>query len=209
MRVLPLAASGAIYTANSYLILGDWSRLEDVNALIDPGRDPLVLQGLDRAPTGVGKRKVDLVVLTHSHYDHVELAPRIREKYHAKVAALSDAAGGVDELLEDGQRLRMGDDWFDVIAIHGHTSDSLCLYNEAHGVLFSGDAPLFIHYPGGDYEPEFLTAMETLCRRDVRVIYPGHGQPVFENCNSRLRESVWQIREFVAGQSDNQTRRTR
>jgi hypothetical protein len=41
----------------------------------------------------------------------------------------------------------------------------------------------------GTYEVGFLAALEKLCARDVRRIYFGHGAPLTEHCNQRLRES--------------------
>jgi hypothetical protein len=49
---------------------------------------------------------------------------------------------------------------------------------------------LLIASATGTYEPEFLAALEKVCARDVRAIYFGHGPPLMENCNRRLRESL-------------------
>ena len=57
----------------------------------------------------------------------------------------------------------------------GHSSDSICLYNEAEGVLFAGDTPAADHVADGSYEAGFQAALEKLCARDVRRIYFGHG----------------------------------
>ena len=37
MKIVPLKKRPGTYSCNSYLILGDWNRIEDVNTLIDPG----------------------------------------------------------------------------------------------------------------------------------------------------------------------------
>jgi glyoxylase-like metal-dependent hydrolase (beta-lactamase superfamily II) len=83
----------------------------------------------------------------------------------------------------------MGDQDFEVIHAPGHSSDSICLYNQAEGVIFAGDSPLLITSLTGTYEVGFLAALEKLCARDVRRIYFGHGAPLTEHCNQRLRES--------------------
>ncbi len=190
MRILRLENSGQVYTCEVYLVLGSASRLEDVNTLVDVGQDPVMLEGLKRAPTGIGKWAVEQVVLTHSHSDHCALLPRVRELYRPRVYAFSPNMMGVDGLLGDGDTLRMGDEDFEVIHTPGHSSDSICLYNAREGVLFAGDTPLLITSPAGTYEAAFLAALEKLCARDIRRIYFGHGAPLTERCHERLRESL-------------------
>jgi len=189
MRIATLENSRQIYTSEVYLVLGGSSRLEDVNTLVDVGQDPAILASIERAPTGVGKWPVEQVVLTHSHSDHCALLPQVREAFHPKVFAFSPNIDGVDSLLRDGDTIRMGDEYFEVIHTPGHSSDSVCLYNRTEGVLFAGDTPLLIGSPDGTYEAGFLAALEKLCERDVRRIYFGHGAPLTERCNERLRES--------------------
>jgi glyoxylase-like metal-dependent hydrolase (beta-lactamase superfamily II) len=132
---------------------------------------------------------VEQVVLTHSHYDHSALLPQVRAAFHPRVMAFSPHVDGVDSLLRDGDSIRMGDAVFEVIHTPGHSSDSICLYNEAQGILFAGDTPLVILSPEGSYEAEYRAALDKLCDRDIRQIYFGHGLPLTERCNQRLRES--------------------
>jgi glyoxylase-like metal-dependent hydrolase (beta-lactamase superfamily II) len=189
VRIVTLENSGQLYTSEVYLVLGDASRLEDVNTLVDVGQDPAILASLEQAPTGVGKWPVEQVVLTHGHSDHCALLPQIRKRFHPKVFAFSRNTDAIDGRLRDGDTIRMGDEDFEVIHTPGHSSDSICLYNEAQGVLFAGDSPLLIASPTGTYEAGFVAALEKLCARDVRRIYFGHGAPLTERCNERLRES--------------------
>lgn len=63
MRVRCLDRNERVYSSNVYFLLGDWSKIDDVNTLIDVGADPAVTAFLEGAPTGLGKRKVDLVIL--------------------------------------------------------------------------------------------------------------------------------------------------
>ncbi len=190
MRIVTLENSGRVYTSQVYLVLGDASQLGDVNTLVDAGADPALLASIERAPTGVGKWPVEQVVLTHSHSDHCALLPQLRALFRPRVWAFSPNAEGVDGLLRDGDTIHMGDAEFEVIHAPGHSSDSICLYNHSEGVLFAGDSPLLISAPGSSYEPGFRAALEKLCARDVSRIYFGHGPPLTERCNQRLRESL-------------------
>jgi glyoxylase-like metal-dependent hydrolase (beta-lactamase superfamily II) len=189
MRILTLANSGNLYTCNVYLVLGSLSQLHDVNTLVDVGQDPAILASIERAPTGIGKWPVEQVVLTHDHSDHSALLPRVCETFHPKVFAFSPNVRGVNCVLRDGDAIRMGDQDFEVIHMPGHSSDSICLFNQAEGVLFVGDSPVLSASAAGTYEPDFLAALEKVCARDVRRIYFGHGAPVTERCNEKLRES--------------------
>jgi glyoxylase-like metal-dependent hydrolase (beta-lactamase superfamily II) len=189
MRVIRLTGDGATYSANAHLLLGDWNAIGDVNTLVDTGRDPRVLELLRQAATGVGKRAVEQVILTHSHYDHVGLLEEIRAEYGPKVCAFGTAAGAVDVELRDGDRVRAGDGVLEVIHAPGHSSDSICLYCEKDGLLFAGDAPLLVHSADNTYEESFGVALDRICQRDVRAIHFGHGAPVLEGCNERLRRS--------------------
>lgn len=194
MRVLALQGGGRTYTSNVYLVLGDWRALSDVNTLVDTGRDPLVLRALEQSPTGVGKRAVEQVLLTHSHFDHVELLGSIRREFAPRVCAFGPAAGGVDHNLADGEIVPAGDGELEVIYTPGHSEDSICLYAEREGVLFAGDTPLVTNSPGASYAPGYVAALEKICSRDVRTIYFGHGEPLVEGCNERLKRSLEMVR---------------
>jgi glyoxylase-like metal-dependent hydrolase (beta-lactamase superfamily II) len=189
MRIVTLENGGKLYTSQVYLVLGNASRIDDVNTLVDVGQDPAILASIERAPTGIGKWPVEQVVLTHAHSDHFALLPQVREAFHPRVYAFSPNTEGVDHLLRDGDTIKMGDAYFEVIHTPGHSSDSICLYNQSEGVLFAGDSPLLITSPTGTHEAGFLAALEKVCARDVRRIYFGHGPPLMERCNQRLRES--------------------
>jgi glyoxylase-like metal-dependent hydrolase (beta-lactamase superfamily II) len=204
MRVMILENSGEVYTSQVYLVLGDASRIEDVNTLVDVGQDPAVLASIERAPTGIGKWPVEQVVLTHDHSDHSALLQQVRKAFHPKVFAFSPSVKGVDCLLHDGDTIKMGDAYFEVIHTPGHSSDSVCLYNKTEGILFAGDSPLLITSLTGTYEAGFLAALEKICARDVRRIYFGHGPPLTERCNERLRESLEMARgcPLAAGSSN-------
>jgi glyoxylase-like metal-dependent hydrolase (beta-lactamase superfamily II) len=88
--------------------------------------------------------------------------------------------------------LKAGDRVFEVLHTPGHSSDSICLYCPEEGALFAGDTPLLVHSSDGTYEESFAAAFEKICARNVRAIYFGHGAPLLEDCNVRLRWS-WEI----------------
>ena len=190
------------YTSNAHLVLGDHNALADVNTLVDVGRDPLIVERIYEAPTGVGKHRVEQVVLTHSHYDHAEALPLIREAFHPVVYAFSSSLEGVDHILKGGEGLKLGDRMFEVIYTPGHSHDSICLYCEQERTLFAGDTPLMVQSVGSAYEEQYVHALENLCRRDIRGIYFGHGEPLLKDCNRTLRNTLRNVKESMGSWTD-------
>jgi glyoxylase-like metal-dependent hydrolase (beta-lactamase superfamily II) len=198
MRILPFAGSGSVYTSWAYLLLGNWNRLEDVNTLIDPGADPGVVGFIEAASTGVGKRRVERVILTHRHYDHVLMLGEVVRRWRPEVLAFGAAGEGVDRGLRDGEHVRAGDRELEVISVPGHTDDSICLYAPAERVLFVGDSPVVAVSADSTYERGFVEAVERLCLLRVDQIYFGHGAPLIEGCHERLaRAAVLARRNLV------------
>ncbi len=195
MKVLNLTKHTQVYTSNVYFVLGSWNALPDINTLIDVGRDPLVIDAIKHTSTGLGKKRVEQVILTHSHYDHAGLLPMLKSMFKPVVYAFSKYLDGVDELVRDGNELQFGDRTFEVIHTPGHSTDSICLYCEEERVLFAGDTPLIIRRPGDTYQREFVQALEKICRRDIGTIYFGHGQPIVHNCHSLLLSSLSNVRQ--------------
>lgn len=190
MKILNLFVKSSDYSSNVYLVTGTWNKIEDVNTLVDVGRDKHILERLLAASTGVGKKRVEQVVLTHSHYDHASLLPVIHEMFNPRVYAASQSVENVDVILTGGEYLHIGDRDFEVIKTPEHSSDSICLYCERDGVLFAGDTPVIIRSAGGSYGPEFVNVLEKLSKWNIRAIYFGHGEPLLEKCNDFIRMSL-------------------
>ncbi len=198
MKIINLTEESSIYTSNVYLVTGTWNALDDQNTLIDVGRDPSVIEKINNAHTGVGKRKLDQVILTHSHYDHASLLPQIKENFSPKAYAFSESQKQIDINLRGKETLHIGDRFFEVIHTPGHTQDSICLYCEEDGVLFVGDTPVIIRVPGSTYDEKFVQALLSIAERDVRAIYFGHGRPMLENCNAVIRNSIMNMKKSRA-----------
>ena len=194
MKIINLTSNRKLYTCNVYFILGEWKGLDDVNALIDVGRDPSIIDRIRRLDTGVGKKRVEKVVLTHGHFDHVSLLPAIKDEFAPKVYAFH-SINGASHALRDGQALKLADRWFEVMHTPGHTSDSICLYCAQEGVLFSGDTGLIITMTDGSYQEAFVRALERIARRDIKAIYPGHGDPITYNAKRLIYMSLDNVRK--------------
>jgi len=195
MKILNLIKNSKVYTSNVYLVLGSSNGIYDVNTLVDVGRDPSIIAKIEEAPTGVGKHRVEQVVLTHNHYDHAGLLPQISKRYHPAVCAYSISLEGVDRVLRDGEILKIGDAACEVIYTPGHSNDSICLYCENEGVLFAGDSNITIQSTGGTYEEGFIAALIRLARKNIKAIYFGHGDPKLHDCNKIIRSSLKMVEE--------------
>ena len=161
MKIIPLKKNDKLYSCNSYLILGDWNRVEDVNTLIDPGIDGFVLEEIEHLSTGLGKVAVEQVILTHNHFDHAAGVMAIKERYKARILAFTESPG-VDELLPNGRFVKAGDDFLEVIHTPCHSSDSICLYAPAAKALFSGDTQLKVNQSDNGYTREYIVGLTKL-----------------------------------------------
>jgi len=197
MKIITLAMDSRIYSSNAYLVLGSWNRLEDVNTLVDTGSNPGIMEQIAGINTGVGKRAVEQVVLTHSHYDHKGMLERLADRYNPSVFAFASFEG-VTGKLRDNQILQMGDRYFTVLHTPGHSNDSVCFYCADEGILFSGDTPLHIMTTGGTYIPEYVEALARIANLEISVIYPGHGKAVTENPMDLIRETLRNVRKSAS-----------
>ncbi|MFA7404046.1 MAG: MBL fold metallo-hydrolase [Pelobacteraceae bacterium] len=189
MRVKSIFKSPDIYTCNSYLILGEWNRLEDINTLIDPGTDGSIIDQIDKIPTGCGKRPVEQIILTHNHFDHAGGVPLLKKRYGSRVLAFCDGPN-IDELINDGQCLRVADGYLDVIHTPEHSSDSICLFHGESGSLISGDTSIRRRNTADVPSPETLLTLKKLAELDIRIAYTGHNGAVFGGLNELVRESL-------------------
>ncbi|MBN2010803.1 MBL fold metallo-hydrolase [candidate division KSB1 bacterium] len=194
MKIFNLTEHSTTYTSNAYLVLGDWNTLEDKNTLIDVGRDPEIIHTINNAATGVGKKKIDQIIITHNHYDHAGMLAEIKSLFKPQIYAFSGSVQEADHLVADGDRLRIGDNWCEILHTPGHSTDSICIYCEQNKVLFVGDTPVIINSVHSTYAADFIHALEKLLTKEITTIYFGHGQCLRENCNARISKSLENIK---------------
>ncbi|MFZ4860205.1 MAG: MBL fold metallo-hydrolase [Desulfuromonadaceae bacterium] len=182
-----------MYTCRSYLLLGDWNVLSDVNTLIDPGTDGSVIDQIEKLSTGCGKIPVERIILTHNHFDHSAGVDVVKKRYGSRVYAWCDGKD-VDELLRHGQLIKAGDDQLQVLHTPGHSSDSICLYSNAHRILFSGDTQLRIRTTEGVFPPEYIETLRRLSILKIDTVYSGHDEPIVKNVHGIILETLRNVR---------------
>jgi glyoxylase-like metal-dependent hydrolase (beta-lactamase superfamily II) len=132
--------------------------------------------------------KLDLIVTSHQHADHVQALAAVAGATGAPTAAHQLDADALpvkpDRILADGDTITIGDLTFDVIHLRGHTPGSVALaLKSPDGVthLFTGDC-LFPGGVGKTWQPgDFETLLGDVTSKvfdvygDNTVVYPGHG----------------------------------
>lgn len=136
----------------------------------------------------VGDGPLRTIVTTHSHADHWSaLADVVAATGAQTVAHRNDAAGiavATARLVEDGERVPVGEVELAVVHLRGHTPGSIALlYDDPQGMphLFTGDS-LFPGGPGKTTTPlDFQNLMDDLQSKVFDPLpaetwfYPGHG----------------------------------
>lgn len=106
-------------------------------AIVDPAEAAPIEAAIDRA----GGR-LDLILLTHHHQDHVGATEPIRARYGARVVgAAADAhrLPRLDRQLAEGDTIQLGASTARVIATPGHTSGHIAYFFADGAVLCCGD----------------------------------------------------------------------
>ena len=172
---------GADYEVeNNVWLVGDDDRV----VVIDAPHDASAIVA------GVGDRRVDGIVCTHGHNDHINAAVALAEATGAPVAlhpADEMLWRGVypdrspDMALTDGDLLDLGGAHLRVLHTPGHSPGGVCLHLAEAGVVFSGDT-LFAGGPGatGRSWSDFPTIVESIRTRLLTlppetVVHTGHG----------------------------------
>ena len=189
MKVRNLTGQSTEYTSNVYHVSGEYLQLSDLNTLIDAGRDESVLGELRTIRTGIGKKPLDQIFLTHSHFDHAALVKEILVRFPVPVYAHPESRIPGIVPVQDQEVVQIGDQKCEVIWAHAHSEDSVCYFSHDTGFLFSGDVPIRIYTTDGMYDPAFLPVFERICSYHVKEIYPGHGEPITGNVEHLLDES--------------------
>lgn len=144
---------------------------------------------------------LEMLLLTHSHWDHTAEAALFKEKFHIPVYIHADDAENVkrpgsdrlpmyfsikgmepDGYLLDGQIIAVGNLRLEVIHTPGHTPGGVCFYLPEQKTLISGDTL----FQGTIGNLSFPTARPKLMWKSLKRlamlppdtrVYPGHGDP--------------------------------
>src|SRR5579871_4230820 len=149
--ILEVFPSGPLET-NAYLLACEETKHAAVIDAPVESSDPLLERIKELALT------VDMILLTHSHWDHIAEVSVLKKELKAPVYIHKDDADNLqspgsdrlplffpligvvpDGYLTDGQELKVGKLTIKVIHTPGHSPGGICFYLPAEKVLFSGD----------------------------------------------------------------------
>ena len=87
-------------------------------------------------------KKLDFILNTHHHLDHVGGNTELKKKYNSKIVSSSldeKRIPGIDIKKNDGDQFYLGKTEFKVINIPGHTIGHVAFFSQRTGVIFTGD----------------------------------------------------------------------
>lgn len=206
--------SGEGFDANVYLIDGE------TTVLIDTGVGWNTPHIAEKAKKIAGK--VDRILLTHRHIDHVGGAKELSELLEAELYIYVEDAPPLvrgDQIstgarmfgcnvspmkvktLEKGEVIDLGDYKLEVIHTPGHTIGSAVFYEREKKTLFSGDTVFTNGGVGrwdldtGNYK-QLLESLKLLNSLEVEALYPGHGPYVEEGGNEHIEMGLSSLRFY-------------
>lgn len=183
--------NNSIFSSNVYVISDN-----ETVILIDPG---FYDESLNQYLKGYGK--LDAILLTHGHFDHIDALDKIKEDYpEAKVYIAKDDYDNLtnqelnlsyvmnydlfvkSEVNKISQEfLNIGNVKIKVISTPGHTKGSVMYYFEKEKALFTGDTIMkdsigTTRYVGGNDEQmkNSIKKFVNLNFNNDTILYPGH-----------------------------------
>lgn len=189
-----------MFGVNTYVI---WDEASGEAAIIDPGmisrNDNSELENFILSNSLTPK----FLINTHLHIDHTLGNDAVMATYSLPIHANSDdeflgatrsrqaemfgigmsslTPVSVDHNLKNGDRLKLGNETIEIIAVPGHSPGSIAIYSPDGGFVITGDA-LFqgsigrTDLPGGNHSQLIRSITERLLSLPPdTIVYPGHG----------------------------------
>jgi len=124
--------------------------------------------------------KLNYILNTHHHYDHIGGNTELKKLYNAKVVGFvgdKHRIPGIDIMLEDNAKWTFGESSVKILHIPGHTLGHICFFFENEKIAFTGDT-LFSLGCGrifeGDHK-QMLTSLNKMKKLPKNTkIYCGH-----------------------------------
>ena len=144
----------------------------------------------------MGGKRIEKILLTHTHRDHCGGALALKKRTGAKLGICSLRAGylgGEDFTYASGDRIPYDGGELTVVHTPGHESSHCCFLEPRQQLLFTGDHILgqgttVIPPPDGDMAA-YIRSLEKLLELKISLLLPGHG-PVIHDPYAKIREYI-------------------
>jgi len=147
-----------------------------------------------------------MIIATHADADHIQGSAKARELLKTKIAA-HPAQGieipmpkcKIDIVLNEGDKIQVGDQTLEVWHTPGHTQGQLSF--KMGNLLFSGDniykdscvGVIDAHH--GSNIPDFITSLKRILADDSQFLLPSHG-PVFKRDQKIITKAINRLTEY-------------
>ena len=142
----------------SYLVIDEEN---NTACVIDPSEADPVSKYLDN-----NKIKLEFILNTHHHYDHVGGNQKLKEKYGANIVGYKEDKGripGIDILVNDQETWIHKNFEAKVMHVPGHTLGHICFYFYKEKSIFTGDT-LFSLGCGKIFEGTYSQMFDSLMK---------------------------------------------
>lgn len=171
------------------------------------------------------------VILTHEHIDHIGSLFAYQsffEELHIPIYASESTANTINSFSESSEYARIidpitnslrgkkalsfkikslkddiniGSVKLEIIDTPGHSKGSICLYEKANKVLFSGDTAFpqgsfgRVDLPTGNLKA-LVNSLEKLTSLECEHLFPGHMTSIIHNAKSEIQKSANNIKNY-------------
>jgi len=131
MQITPISC----LTDNYAYIIND-SKSKTVG-VVDPSEASPIISFLNKK-----KLKLNYILNTHHHFDHIGGNTELKKIYDAKVVGFfgdKHRIPGIDVTLKDNEKWTFGNSLVKILHIPGHTLGHVCFFFEKEKIVFTGD----------------------------------------------------------------------
>jgi len=199
MQIIPIPCLKDNY---AYIIHDSNSKTIGV---VDPSESKPIISFLKKT-----NLKLNYVLNTHHHFDHIGGNIELKKKYNAKIVGFEGdkhRIPGIDITLKNKQKWIFGNDIVNILHIPGHTLGHICFFFEKQKIAFTGDT-LFSLGCGRIFEGDHKQMLESLNKikrlpSDTKI-YCGHEYTLknaefcikYDKNNEHLKNQFKKIKEL-------------